>query len=60
MWIEQKFEGDPIAAVKLILSSHSTGKIILDVSQGAVRLVTWREKVTETTPPKVALDRVTA
>lgn len=48
MWVETKFEGDPIAAVKTVLASHATGKLILDVSEGTVRVVTWREKVTET------------
>ena len=53
MWIEKKFEEDPIAAVKMILNSHATGKLVLDVSQGTVRCVTWREKVT---PPENKLD----
>ena len=53
MWVKQKFEGDVIAAVKLILSSHGTGKLILDFSQGTVRDVEWREKIH---PQKQSLD----
>lgn len=45
MWIKTKFEGDPIAAVKQVLSSHSTGKLVLDFSQGTVNSVEWCEKV---------------
>jgi len=47
MWTKQKFEGDVIAAVKLVLSSHSTGKLVIDFSEGTPRSVEWREKVRE-------------
>jgi len=47
MWTKQKFEGDAIAAVKLVLSSHSTGKLVIDFSEGTPRSVEWREKVRE-------------
>jgi len=47
MWVKQKFEGDVIAAVKLVLSSHSTGKLVIDFSEGTPRSVEWREKVRE-------------
>jgi hypothetical protein len=60
MWVETKFEGDPIAAVKLALSSHSTGKLVLDVSEGTVLAVTWMEKVKKATPHTKVLDRVNA
>lgn len=45
MWVKQKFDCDPVAAVKLALASHSTGKLILDFSEGTVRNVEWHEKV---------------
>jgi len=48
-WIETSFDGDPLAAVKLILSSKSSGQIVLNVSQGTVcGGVVWREKKVET------------
>jgi hypothetical protein len=47
-WTETRFEGDPIAAVKTVMSSHATGKLILDISEGTVRVVTFREKVKQT------------
>ena len=54
MWTKQKFEGDVIAAVKLVLSSHSTGKLVIDFSEGTPRSVEWREKVQ---PQKQTLDK---
>lgn len=54
MWVKQKFAGDPIAAVKLALSSHSTGKLVLDFSEGTVRNVEWHEKVR---PERKVLDK---
>ena len=55
MWIETKLSDDPIAAVKLALASHSTGQLVLHVSEGTVRAAVWREKVT--TPNVKPLDR---
>jgi hypothetical protein len=46
MWIEKKFEEDPITAVKLAMASHATGQLVLHVSQGTVCAVVWREKIT--------------
>lgn len=43
-WVETQFDGDPIAAIKLIMSSKSSGQAILNVSQGTVCKVIWREK----------------
>jgi hypothetical protein len=54
-WIKKKFEGDPVAAVKTILASHSTGKLILDFSQGTVLNVEWREKASQS---HILVDRV--
>ena len=58
MWIEKKFEEDPITAVKMAMASHSTGQLVLHVSEGTVCAVVWREKVTEQTPNTNSLDRV--
>lgn len=56
MWVEKKFEEDPITAVKLALSSHSTGQLVIHFSEGTPRAVVWREKVT--THSQKVLDRV--
>ena len=44
-WVETTFDQEPISAVKMILASHSTGQLILHVSDGTVRAVVWREKI---------------
>jgi len=45
-WVETTFDGDPMAAIKMILSSKSSGQIVLNVSQGTVcGDVVWRERV---------------
>ena len=48
-WVETTFDGDPMAAIKMILSSKSSGQIVLNVSQGTVcGDVVWRERKVET------------
>jgi hypothetical protein len=59
-WVETNFEGDPMQAIRIVMQSHSTGQLVLNVSQGTVRTVKWREKVSEATQDERKLDSVTA
>lgn len=49
-WIETVFDGDPVVALKTIMSSKSTGQIVMNVSQGTVCSVVWRERKVEQEP----------
>ncbi len=42
-WVETTFDGDPIEALKVIMASKSSGQIVLNVSQGTVCNLVWRE-----------------
>jgi hypothetical protein len=53
-WVETVFDGDPIAALKMIMSSKSTGQIVMNVSQGTVCSVVWRERKVEAVPDSTA------
>lgn len=57
-WIETEFRDDPISAIKQIMSSHATGQMILNVSQGTVGSVVWREK--SATVSKNQIEGITA
>jgi hypothetical protein len=61
-WVETTFDGDPMAAIKLIMSSKASGQIVLNLSQGTVCSVLWRERVVSTVtgshaPVEKVLDR---
>jgi len=43
-WIETTLDGEAIDEVKRILSSKSSGQLVLNVSQGTVCNVVWRER----------------
>lgn len=55
-WIETEFREDPLSAIRQVMASHATGQLILNVSQGTVCSVKWRERATE---PENSLDRDT-
>ena len=40
-WKETTFEGDPITAVKTVMTYKSSGQLVLNISQGAVCRVLW-------------------
>lgn len=50
-WVETVFDGDPVSALKTIMASKSTGQIVMNVSQGTVCSVVWRERRVEQTVP---------
>ncbi len=56
-WVETTFEGDPMEAVKRVMSSKSSGQLVLNVSQGTVCCVTWRERKVPTVTASVAPDQ---
>ncbi len=49
-WVETTFDGDPMEAVKRVMSSKSSGQLVLNLSQGTVCCVTWRERKGSTVP----------
>jgi hypothetical protein len=49
-WVETTFDGDPMEAVKRVMSSKSSGQLVLNLSQGTVCSVTWRERQGSTVP----------
>jgi hypothetical protein len=57
-FIETEFRDEPLTAIRMVMQSHATGQMVLNVSQGTVVSVKWREKVTETTPHGILLDRM--
>lgn len=44
-WRIYHLREDPLVAVKKLMAEHSTGQIILHLTQGKVGAVEWREKV---------------
>jgi hypothetical protein len=54
-----------MAAIKLIMSSKATGQMVLNVDQGTVGSVVWRERKGSTVPDtaapaKISLDTAPA
>ena len=46
-FVETEFREDPLTAIRMIMASHSTGQMILNVSQGTLISVKWRERRAE-------------
>ena len=44
-WVEVEYRENPYSAVKQILASHATGQLVLNVAQGTLVSVKWRERV---------------
>lgn len=46
-WIETTFNGDGHEAMQRILASKASGQLVLNVSQGKLCSVVWREKLVD-------------
>jgi hypothetical protein len=57
-FVETEFRNEPLTAIRMVMQSHATGQMILNVSQGTVVSVKWRERVPETTQQRIVLDRM--
>jgi len=44
VWVEMVFDCDPMSAIKQVMASKQSGQLVLNVSQGTVCAVVWREK----------------
>jgi len=54
-WVEREFRENPYSAVKQILASHATGQLVLNVAQGTLVSVKWRERVEKHPDEKISL-----
>ena len=55
-FVETEFREEPLTAIRMVMASHGTGQMILNVSQGTVVSVKWRERAHEAPQQKIVLD----
>ena len=55
-FVETEFREEPLTAIRMVMASHGTGQMILNVSQGTVVSVKWRERSAQAPAATIPLD----